>query len=89
MIKFNKFHVTDGTVKVRVRYCASKHNGVDCVALYAQDFGYDLDRLLVDLESRNNTDSQTDYFDKTTAWIPVNHPLYQQALARCRQGEIK
>ena len=83
MIKFNKFNVTDGMTKVRVKYCTVKRNGGDCVALYAQDFGHGLDRLLIDLESRNNTDSQTDYFDKTIAWIPASHPLYQQALARC------
>ena len=82
MVKFNQHHVTDGTIKARVFYCLD--NRIDkqaCVTMYAKDYGHALGRIF-DGCYKNDTDTQTDYFDKGKAVLFEGHPLYLIARAR-------
>jgi hypothetical protein len=85
MVKFNKFNVANGTDKARVHY---SHGfiigGRECVTIYAKDYGHALGRVFAGSEEyQNDTDSQTDYFDKGRVRIFPDSPLWSAALARC------
>jgi len=84
-IKFNKHNVTNGSDKARVTYSAFKmvSTGEDCVTIYAKDFqsGRALDFIFAD-GYENETDSQTDYFEKGRVRIRAGHPLYAAAYER-------
>lgn len=86
MIKFNKYHVTNGQVKAKVFYSignrADKRN---CVTLYAKEWNRNLGKILPDVY-KNDTDSQTDYFDEGHVTLFEGHPLYQQALNRALEN---
>jgi hypothetical protein len=94
-IKFQKFYVTDGAVKARVSYSegqiyanvkAGAAGGLlGCVTLYAQDYSDALGRVLPE-QYKNDTDSQSHYFDKGRARFFPGDPLYAAALERCRQN---
>lgn len=82
MIKFNKYHVTDGTTKARVFYSISARiDGRECVTLYAKDYSRSLGKIFPQ-EYKNDTDSMTDYFDEGRVRIFADHPLYTAALKR-------
>ena len=85
MIKFQKHYVTDGTTKVKVRYWINERSEKPSVEIYAKEYGYELDSLFGDL-SFNNTDTMTDYFEKSHVKIHEGHPLYDQAKARAEQN---
>jgi hypothetical protein len=81
MIKFNQFAVTNGTTKARVHY--SLDNRTDkraCVTIYAKDYRGGLG-VMFD-EYQNDTDFQTDYFDKGRVVLFEGHPLYAEARKR-------
>jgi len=81
-MKFNKHHVTDGTVKARVYY--SLDNRTDkrpCVTLYAKDYGNELNKLFPDTY-KNDTDIMTDYFEKGRVVLFADHPMYAAARKR-------
>jgi len=84
MIRFMKFYVTNGTTKARVHYSAFKMSstGQNCVTLYAKSI-QEGDKLAAILPSgyENNTDMQTDYFEKGRARIIEGDTLYPAALA--------
>lgn len=85
-IKFNRYHVTNGTAKARVFYSVdNRTDGRRCVTLYAKDYTGDLGRILSDVY-QNDTDSMTDYFDQGRAVIFENHPLYAAARAKAEQS---
>lgn len=85
-IKFNKYHVTDGKVKVRVFYRVNNRiDGRKCITLYAKDYGRGLGRIFID-EYKNDTDMREDYFDNGKVVLFEDHPLYDQALKRAQQG---
>ncbi len=82
MIRFNRYHVTNGTTKARVHYCLDNRiDGRKCVTMYAKDYTGALGRLLAESYS-NNTDMMTDYFEKGKAVLFEGHPLYASARAR-------
>jgi len=82
-VKFNKFHVTNGTVKARVSYALdNRADGRRVVTLYAKDYGHALGSLFLDGDYENDTDFQTDYFDKGRVRLFETHPLYAVARAR-------
>ena len=84
MIKFNKHHVTNGTEKARVFYSkTTRTDGREAVTLYAKDYGGALGRIFAS-EYQNDTDSMTDYFDQGRVVLFADHPLYAQALERCK-----
>ena len=77
-MKFRKYFVANGDIKARVHY--SLDNRIDerkCVTIYAKDYCDSLGELFA--EYINNTDSQTDYFDKGHVNLFEDHPLYQEA----------
>jgi hypothetical protein len=85
MIKFNRYHVTNGTTKARVHYALDNRiDGRRCVTLYAKDYGHNLGTVLQKAYI-NETDLQTDYFDKGRAVLFEDHPLYAAARARAEQ----
>jgi len=82
MIKFNKFNVTNGTVKARVSYALD--NRIDqrkCVTIYAKDYTRELGKIFAN-EYSNATDLMTDYFEKGKVVLFEDHPLYSQARAK-------
>lgn len=82
MIKFNKYHVTDGTLTARVHYCLdNRTDGRKCITLYAKDYTGTLGWLFSE-DYKNGTDIQTDYFDKGKAVLFESNPLYAAARAR-------
>ena len=88
MIKFNKFNVTNGTEKARVFYSLDNRvDGRKCVTIYAKDFGGALARIIDSGEYLNDTDSQSDYFDKGRVVLFEGHPLYAAARARAEGRE--
>lgn len=84
MIKFNKFNVTNGTDKARVHYFLDNRTDCrECVTIYAKDYDRSLGRVFADSDDyQNNTDTQTDYFDKGRVVLFADHPLYAAARAR-------
>ena len=81
-MKFNRHHITDGTIKVRVHYSLDNHiSGRKCVFIRAKDFDNQLASLIPNAY-RNDTDSQQDYFEKGKAVLFEDHPLYAAARAR-------
>ena len=82
IIKFNKHHVTNGSIKVLVHYSAgSRLDGRKAVTIYAKDYDNQL-ALLFPESHKNDSDSRTDYFEKGKAVLFEDHPLYAVALAR-------
>lgn len=81
-IKFNKYHVTDGTDKARCHYSLdNRTDGRKCVTIYARDYGHTLGNL-VPASYINDTDSITDYFDKGRVVLFEDNPLYAAARKR-------
>ena len=83
MIKFNKYNVTDTETKVKARVHYSVDNRIDgrkCVTIYAKDYDRKLGEIFA--EYRNETDTQTDYFDKGHVDLFEDPPLYDAARAR-------
>jgi Mg2+ and Co2+ transporter CorA len=81
-VRFNKHHVTNGTVKARVHYSLdNRADGRRCVTLYAKDYSDALAEVLSSCYV-NDTDFQTDYFDKGRAVLFETHPLYAAARVR-------
>lgn len=81
-IKFNKYHVTNGTTKARVSYSVDNRiDGRKCVTMYAKDYDRSLGKIFAE-EYKNETDSQTDYFETGKAVLFEDHPLYAAARAR-------
>ena len=86
-IKFNKFHVTNGTAKARVWYnLDNRIDGRKCVTIYAKDYTRTLGLVLDGYQ--NETDYHTDYFDKGKVVLFEDHPLYSVARAavEAKQG---
>lgn len=81
-IRFMKHYVTDGTVKARVWYSKNFNAQMEpIVTLYAKDYSRELDQIFPDM-FENDTDSMTDYFQKSRVRIPASHPLYAEAMKR-------
>lgn len=83
-IKFNKYHVTNGTTKARVFYSLDNRvDGRKVVTLYAKDYDRSLGEVFkAEYEYKNDTDSMTDYFDKGRVRLFEDHRLYAAARAR-------
>lgn len=83
-MKFLKYYVeNDSGERVKCHYGLTEINGRKCVTVYAE--GYD-GRLSFLPNCENNSDSQTDYFEKDRARIYYGHPLYAAALARAEKN---
>lgn len=84
MIKLSKNSATNGKFKARVTYSAFRmvSTGQQCVTIYARDTINDLHRIFGS-EYQNDTDLQSDYFEKGRVRLLVDHPLYSVALQFC------
>lgn len=85
MTKFNRYHVTNGTSKARVHYAIDNRiDGRKCVTLYAKDYNFSGGELsaIFGEAYKNDTDFQTDYFDKGRVVLFEDHPLYGAARQR-------
>ena len=79
MIKFNKFNVSDGTRKARVWYTLdNRTDGRKVVTIYAKDYDNTLATMFAG-SYVNESDMQTDYFEKGRVRLFEDHPLYAQA----------
>lgn len=85
-IKFMKFYVTDGETKVKVWYSMDNRSDAPCITIYEDSYGRDLGKFFPDLYI-NNTDIQTDYFDKGHVTLRPGHPLYAALRARAEQNQ--
>lgn len=86
-IRFMKHYVTDGVNKARVFYSnGSLIDGSRPVTLYGRDYDRKLG-LIFGADYVNSSDLMTDYFDQGHVRIPVGHPLYPAAAARCQQND--
>lgn len=88
-IKFNKYNITNGTVKARVWYSLDNRvDGRSCVTIYAKDYSNLALEEIFAGETINNTDTMTDYFEKSRVVLFPDHPFYSAARARaesCRR----
>jgi hypothetical protein len=82
MIKFNKYHVTDGKVKARCHYSIDRRmDNRKCVTIYAKDYTDSLGKIFA-AEYQNDTEIRSDYFDKGKVVLFEGHVLYNMARAR-------
>lgn len=82
MVKFNRHHVTDGTIKARCFYSLDNRiDGRKVVTLYGKDYDGALGKIIPDA-STNDSDYQTDYVMTDTVRIFEDHPLYAAARKR-------
>jgi hypothetical protein len=73
-----KHFVTDGQNKAKIHYSIDGHcSGKPCITLYSKDYGYDLDKIFENVE--NNSDGQTDYFEKSRVRFFEDSPYYTDA----------
>lgn len=85
-IKFNKHNVTDTATKAKARVHYSHcrlTNGRMAVTLYAKDYSDKLADVFPVAAVENNTDIQTDYFEKGRVRIYEGDALYTAAVAAC------
>jgi hypothetical protein len=81
-IKFGLYSVTNGMQKARVHYSLDNHiGGIKCVTIYACDYMNDLAKIMSGCEYVNNTEIQTDYFEKGTVRIYESDAMYAEARA--------
>lgn len=81
-VRFNRYFVTNGQLKARVHYSLdNRADGRRCVTLYAKDYSDALGAILA-ADYKNDTDFQTDYFDKGRAVLFETHALYPAARQR-------
>lgn len=84
-VKFNRYYVTNGVVKARIWYSLDNHvSGRKVVTLYAKDYSRELGAI-ISAGYENDTDSQTDYFEKGRVRLFEDHPLYAAARAKAEQ----
>lgn len=80
-LKFNKYNVSNGSIKARVAYSLDNHiDGRKCVTIYAKDYSDLLGKIFS--EYQNDTDISTDYFDKGKVVLFEDHPCYNTARQR-------
>lgn len=85
-IKFRKFFCERDGIKCKVYYWATARSD-GSVTVKAKQYGHDLADIFDGVEGikyRNDTDSQIDYFEKSSVTIPVGHPLYAEVRALCK-----
>ena len=79
---YNGIKVNGGDL-IKCHYSADENGAT----IYASGYGAELPRALFDV--RNDTDIMTDYFDKDSATLPADHPLYKYAFYMAKKEEYK
>ncbi|BCF95399.1 hypothetical protein PPGU16_84660 (plasmid) [Paraburkholderia largidicola] len=88
-IKFNIHNVTNGTNTARVWYSLDNRvDGRKCVTIYAKDYDRQLGNVFPS-NYKNDTDTQTDYFDKGQVTLFEDHELYAPARARAEANALR
>ena len=88
-IKFNIHNVTNGTNTARVWYSLDNRvDGRKCVTIYAKDYDRELGKVFPS-NYKNDTDTQTDYFDKGQVTLFEGHELYAVARARAEANDLR
>ncbi len=84
-IKFQKYAVVSSGVRARVHYdLDNRTDGRKCVTIYAKDYGRSLGDVFPE-SYINNTDSQTDYFEKGRVVLFEDHACYPAARVRAEE----
>ncbi len=79
-IKFNIYNVTNGEHTARVHYSLdNRADGRKAVTIYEKDYRGNLGAIFSADEYLNETDTQTDYFDKGRVVLFADHPQYTAA----------
>jgi hypothetical protein len=87
-MKFNLHNVTDGATKARVHYSLDNHvSRKPCVTLYEKDYDHKLRALFA--ETENDSESNTDYFEKDRVRFFEGHPHYAAARAAAVRAASK
>lgn len=93
MIKFQKHAVVNSENGIKARVWYGVDNRVDgrkSVNIDAKDYGSDLWKVFAAVEGtnyRNDTDTQTDYFDTGRVVLFEDHPIYAEARQRAETNE--
>jgi hypothetical protein len=90
-IKFNKYNVTNGKIKARVRYILDNRcDKKKCVTIYAKDYNNDLGKIF-DFKNgyKNNSDVQIDYFETGMINFFEDSPFYLEARKRAEMNQNK
>ena len=88
-IKFNVFNVTNGETTARVFYSTTANRGgCPCVTIYAKDYNRNLGKIFA-AEYCNDTDIQSDYFDRGHVTLFETHPLYALARKRAEANDTR
>lgn len=88
-IKFywNGLKINDGKL-IRCSYSLdNRHDGLECVTIYAKDYSDHLPGDLFQVE--NDTDFYTDYHDNDRAEVFPDHPLYSYARVAAIKAELR
>jgi hypothetical protein len=86
-IELQAHAVKRGNLKARVHYSASVgYDGRKSVSIYSKDYDRTLGEIFK-VGYKNDTDSQTDYFDKGRVSIYEGHPLYTKAVERVKLND--
>lgn len=76
-MRFGKHFVAKNGIKARVSYnLDNRVDGRKCVTIYAKDYDRSLGRIFQELY-KNDTDTQSDYFDKGRVTLFEDHPMYK------------
>lgn len=80
-IKFQTYRLVMGDLKLSVSYhLDNRGDGKKCVTIYSRDYGSALFQFFPD-EYKDDSDSQTDYFEHARATLFEGHPHYPAARA--------
>ena len=79
---YNGIKVNGGDL-IKCHYSADENGAT----IYASGYGAELPRALFDV--RNDTDFMTDYFDKDSASLTADHPLFRFAFYMAKKEEYK
>lgn len=89
MVKFNRYNVTNGTLKARVHYALDNRiDGRKVVTIYSRDYSNALGQI-ISSGYENDTDMMVDHFDKGKVRLFADHPLYAAARARAEAIEAE
>jgi hypothetical protein len=81
MIKFNRYHVTDGKIKVNCTYFITEINRHPCVCIYAERGDDDLDKIFGG-EVLSKSELGSTCWERDQVYIHRGNHLYAAALQR-------
>lgn len=86
-VKFQKYYVAGNGAKAKAWYSLDNRiDGRNCVTIYAKEYSGDLVKVFGSLVI-DNSDSQSDYFEKGKVVLFEGNPLYAAARARAEAAK--